>query len=52
MGDMKRAITWEDQERRKQRDRFTSTITIAASIVSIRATTSFLLRAGRDELVS
>jgi hypothetical protein len=33
MGEMRRAITREDQERRKQ-DRFASTLVIAASIIA------------------
>jgi len=33
MGEMKRAIAYEEQERRKQ-DRFASTVVIAASIIA------------------
>lgn len=33
MGEMKRAIAWEEQDKRKQ-DRFASTVVIAASIIA------------------
>jgi hypothetical protein len=33
MGEMKRAIAWEEKERRTQ-DRFTSTLVISASIIA------------------
>lgn len=42
MGEMKRAITREEQERRKQ-DRFTSTLVIAASIIAA-------VRLARDDI--
>lgn len=43
MGEMKRAIAWEEQERRQQRDRFASTIAIAASIIAA-------VRLARDDI--
>jgi len=33
MGEMRRAIAWEEQDRRKQ-DRFASTLVIAAAIIA------------------
>jgi hypothetical protein len=42
MGEMRRAITREDQERRKQ-DRFASTLVIAASIIAA-------VRLARDDI--
>ena len=42
MGEMKRAIAYEEQERRKQ-DRFTSTIVIASAIIAA-------VRLARDDI--
>lgn len=42
MGEMKRAIAWENQQRQKQ-DRFTSTLTISASIIAA-------VRLARDDI--
>ena len=42
MGEMRRAITREDQDRRKQ-DRFASTLVIAASIIAA-------VRLARDDI--
>ena len=44
MGDMKRAIAWEQEQRQKQ-DRFASTLIIAASIIAA-------VRLARDENIS
>jgi hypothetical protein len=42
MGEMKRTIEWEEQQRRKQ-DRFASTLVIAASIIAA-------VRLARDDI--
>jgi hypothetical protein len=42
MGEMRRAIKWEDQQRQKQ-DRFASTLVISASIIATA-------RLARDEI--
>ena len=42
MGEMKRAIAYEEQERRKQ-DRFTSTVVVAAAIIAA-------VRLARDDI--
>ena len=34
MGEMKRAIAWETQQRQKQNDRFASTVVIAAAVIA------------------
>ena len=44
MGEMKRAIAWEQEQRQKQ-DRFASTLVIAASIIAA-------VRLARDENIS
>jgi len=44
MGEMKRAIAWEQEQRQKQ-DRFASTLVIAASIIAS-------VRLARDENIS
>ena len=44
MGEMKRAIAWEQEQRQKQ-DRFASTLIIAASIIAA-------VRLARDENIS
>jgi len=42
MGEMKRAIAWENQQRQKQ-DRFASTVVISASIIAA-------VRLARDDI--
>jgi hypothetical protein len=42
MGEMKRAIAWENQQRQKQ-DRFASTLVISASIIAA-------IRLARDDI--
>jgi len=42
MGEMRRAIAWEEQQRREQ-DRFASTLVIAASIIAA-------VRLARDDI--
>jgi len=42
MGEMKRAITWENQQRQKE-DRFASTLVISASIIAA-------VRLARDDI--
>jgi len=44
MGEMKRAIAWEQEQRQKQ-DRFASTLVIAASIIAA-------VKLARDENIS
>jgi hypothetical protein len=45
MGEMKRTIAWEDQQRRKQ-DRFASPLVIAASIIAaVRLAREDIIRA-------